>query len=250
MTVEQAEIDDLVRVLAAQQAAWNERPLVKQLYQEWHEMIRDRLASISAPTIELGSGFGAFRETVPDVVLTDIAETPWADAVVDAERMPYDDGSVGNLVLIDVFHHLAHPAAFFDEAARVLAPTGRIVILDPYCSALSTVAYTLFHHERVDLSGSAFEPDDAVAGAPLESNQARATLAFFRHLELFGERWPDLRVVERMRLAQLRYPLSGGFSGPRLIGRWAASPAGVIERALSPLRPLTAFRCLVVLERA
>ena len=74
------------------------------------------------------------------VVTTDVEPTPWADHVVDAERLPYGDGSLANLVLIDVFHHLADPAGFLDEASRTLAPGGRVVILDPYCSPVSTLA--------------------------------------------------------------------------------------------------------------
>jgi ubiquinone/menaquinone biosynthesis C-methylase UbiE len=45
------------------------------------------------------------------------------------EEIPGGDRAVANLVLIDVFHHVAHPARFFDEAARVLHPGGRVVIL-------------------------------------------------------------------------------------------------------------------------
>ena len=82
-----------------------------------------------------------------------------------------------------MFHHLARPARFFDEASRVLMPGGRIVILDPYCSPISTLAYRRFHHERTDLSAGAFEDDATIAAEPLASNQARSTLAFFRHEE-------------------------------------------------------------------
>jgi hypothetical protein len=41
--------------------------------------------------------------------------------LVDAEQMPYGDGSLANLLLVDVFHHLARPRRFSEEAARVSA---------------------------------------------------------------------------------------------------------------------------------
>jgi SAM-dependent methyltransferase len=242
--------DDLVAALERQAAAWSARPLVRRLYREWHEMIRDHLADVPGPTVELGSGFGALRETIPAVVLTDVEQTPWSDAVVDAEHLPYVDGAVANLVLVDVFHHLARPSRFLDEARRVLAPGGRVLILDPYCSPVSTAAYKLFHRERTDLRGPAFDDDPRVAGSPLESNQARSTLIFFRQLDRFQRGWPELAIVERQRLSLLLYPLSGGFAGRPLVPYAACAPLAAVERSLRPTAALLAFRCLVVLERA
>ena len=242
--------DNLIAALERQAAAWRERPLVRRLYREWHAAIRDRLAAVEGPTVELGSGFGSLRESIPAVVLTDVEATPWAHAVVDAEHLPYEDGTVANLVLVDVFHHLARPRAFLDEAQRVLAPGGRLLVLDPYCSPVSTFAYTHFHRERTDLRGPVLDDDAQVAGSPLESNQARATLVFFRHLELFRSTWPGLRVVERQRLACIAYPLSGGFEGRAFVPDASQALLAVLDRLVRPLAPLLAFRCLVVVERS
>jgi SAM-dependent methyltransferase len=240
---------DLADLLREQESAWAKRPLVRALYREWHRLIRERLAHVPGPTVELGAGFGAFKESVPDVVLTDVEPTPWADEVVDAERLPYPDACIANLVLIDVFHHLARPRRFFDEAERVLAHGGRVLILDPYCSPVSTRAYKLFHRERTDLTGPVLEDDLDVGGSALDSNQARATLVFFRHLDRFLQQWPKLAVRERSRFALLLYPLSGGFGGHQLVPNVARPPLAALERLLRPLAPLLAFRCLIVLER-
>lgn len=239
----------LEEVLRTQEQAWRERPVVRGLYRAWDRQIVERLARVAGPTVELGAGIGHFQAVYPDAVATDIEPTPWADAVVDAEALPYDDASVANLVLIDVFHHLARPTRFLDEARRVLAPGGRIVILDPYCSPLSSFAYRRFHHERTDLGAPPFEDDDLVASAPMESNQARTTLVFFRAPDELRRRWPEFAVLERLRLALIVYPLSGGFSGPKLIPPVLVRPVEALERLLRPLAPLLAFRCLVVLER-
>ena len=236
-------------VLDSQLAAWNSRPLVRRLYREWHEEIAGRLSTVPGRTVELGSGIGRLREQIPALVTTDVEETPYADEVVDAEALPYEDGSLANLILVDVFHHLARPVRFLEESSRVLAPGGRVVILDPYCSTLSTPAYKLFHHERTDPSVRGLEDDASLAGSPLASNQARTTVVFFRELDGFRARFPELAVAERKRLALLLYPLSGGFSGRRLVPPAAYGPLRAVERALAPLAPALAFRCLVVLER-
>lgn len=238
----------LARELAELRDAWERRPLVRALYGEWFELIRDALADADAPTVELGSGIGALKEAIPDVITTDVEPTPWAERVVDAERLPFTDESVGNLVLIDVFHHLPHPARFLDEAQRVLVPGGRIVALEPYVSPVSRL-FLRFHPERLDLGADPFGADAAVAGGPMESNQARATLAFFRHAAELERRWPALRVVERRMLGLLVYPLSGGFRQRQLLPPPLARPLRAVERALSFAAPALAFRCFVVLER-
>ena len=240
---------DLGVALAEQERAWNERPLVRRQYGEWYRLIVEALAEVGRPTIELGSGIGKLREHKPDVVTTDIEPTPWADRVVDAEALPYSDGEVGNLVLLDVFHHLADPARFLDEACRVLAPGGRVVIVDPYCSPVSAPIYKRFHHERTDLDAPAFERDERTDAAPLESNQARATLIFYGGRDQYLARWPELPVVESRRFAFVLYPLTGGFTRPPLLPRALYAPLKTVERSLQPLSRLLAFRCLVVLER-
>lgn len=239
----------LVDDLRGQEAAWRSRPLVRRLYGDWYRLIGERLSGVAGPTVELGSGISRFKEHLPAVVTTDVEPTPWATDVVDAERLPYAPGSVANLVLIDVFHHLASPRRFFDEARRVLAHGGRAVLLEPYCSPVSDWAYRRFHHERTDLDAPPFEDDAAAAESPMHANQARATLVFFRHLAEFERRWPELAVQERRRLALFLYPLSGGFTRPELLPPPLQGAGAAVERLLSPLAPLLAFRCLVVLER-
>ncbi len=236
-------------LLESQERAWNARPLLRRLYGDWFRLVASRLAGIDGDTVELGAGIGRFKETVPAAIATDVEQTAWADDVVDAEAMPYDEGSLANLVLIDVFHHLARPARFFDEAARTLSDGGRVVILDPYCSPLSTPAYRFFHHERTDLGADPLADDTELSDSPLASNQARATLVFFRALERFRTRWPMLAPIERKRLELLLYPLSGGFSRPQVLPASLYRPLRAVEGLLRPLTPLCAFRCLVVLER-
>jgi SAM-dependent methyltransferase len=240
---------DLRIVLGQQEREWNRRPLVRRQYLTFYRRIVAHLSPIPLPTVELGSGIGRFKQVKPDAVMTDIAQTPWSDEVVDAHELPYATGSVGNLVLLDVFHHLGDPARFLDEAKRVLAPSGRVVIIDPYCSALSTLVYRRFHHERTDLSVDPFEYDVATSAAPLESNQARATLVFYRRRGDYIRRFPELPIVVAERFALLVYPLTGGFSGRRLLPQLLYRPLEIVEHLVRPFAPVLAFRCLVVLQR-
>jgi SAM-dependent methyltransferase len=190
------------------------------------------------------------KEVVPGAVLTDVVPTPYADAVIDAAALPYADGSLANIVLVDVFHHLARPARFLDEAVRALAPGGRVVLLEPYCSAVSTLAYRNAHHEDVDLDADPFADAPALGASPWLANEALPTLAFFRRSDELAQRWPELELSERRRLSLFVWILSGGFSRRELAPVSLYRPLSAIEWLLSPLLPLAAFRCLVVLTRA
>jgi SAM-dependent methyltransferase len=206
---------------------------------------------VPGDSVELGSGIGRLREIAGDRVrLTDVTPTPWTEEVADALELPYADGSLANIVLVDVFHHLADPPRFLDEAERTLARGGRVVMIEPYCSPISTPLYSRFHHERTDLDVDPFHSDTRVGSAPLDSNQALPTLAFFRRASELRSRWPRLQIAERRRFAFLLYPLSGGFSKRQLVPAASFRPLRIVERALAPFAPLLAFRCLVVLEKS
>ena len=234
--------------LAAQRAAWETRPLLRKIYRDWFRLIETRLAGVPGPTIELGSGIGTLAEVVPRVERTDVEPTPWSERVVDAEALPYEDATVANLVLVDVFHHLPRPGRFLDEARRALAPGGRVVMLEPYCSPLSALGYRL-HHERLELDASGFAEDPVTARSPMEANLAQTTLAFFRQTGELRRRWPELELAERRLLSLFLYPLSGGFSRRQLVPDRLYGPLAALERLLSPLAPLAAWRCLIVLAR-
>lgn len=89
---------DLQAALDQQERAWEERPLVRRQYADFYRRIVNQLSDVSGPTVELGSGIGKFKEFKPCVVTTDVEPTRWADAVVDAEALPYEDGTIANII--------------------------------------------------------------------------------------------------------------------------------------------------------
>ncbi len=245
---------DFLRQVGDQRAQWMRRPALRAIYHDCFrrmlaEMARDATGGIGK-SIELGSGGGYFKEICPRIITTDVLPSPWADAVIDAADMPFEEGSVRNLVLFDVLHHLCDIPSFLSEAARVLEPRGRVVIVDPYISPLSRVIYGLFHREPIRVTSDPLADHAAVGAAPMDGNQGIAREVFFKSAGRLGARWPTLTLVTRRRLSLLSYPLSGGFSGPTLLPAAIAQAAVNVERALEPLLGRwLAFRCLVVLER-
>jgi SAM-dependent methyltransferase len=244
-----AQVETIPEELRIQRAAWDRRPLLRAIYVEWFGRIVNQLSPVDGPTVELGCGIGAFKGYRSQTVATDVMLTPWTEAVVDAQRLPYADSSVANLVLIDVLHHLPQPRLFLAEAERVLRPGGRVVMVEPYCSPISTALYKLFHFERTDLHADAFGGEAQSESDPFDSNQALPTLMFWRQPERLRARHPGLQLARRDRFSLLAWPLSGGFTGRQLVPHRLLGLLQVAERLLRPLASLGAFRCLVVLEK-
>ena len=128
---------------------WQRKPVLRQLYRDWYRDIAVWLAP--GRTVEVGGGTGNLKEYASGVCCTDVVSLPWLDAVADAQRLPFQTGSLANLVLFDTLHHIENVSLFFDEALRTLKGGGRIIIMDPYISWASWPVYRYLHPEPVDL---------------------------------------------------------------------------------------------------
>ncbi|MGC8625312.1 MAG: class I SAM-dependent methyltransferase [Phycisphaerae bacterium] len=253
-------------ILNARARAWRNRPLLRSLYHDYFAAMAARFVRRydnqrhpHGVVVEIGGGTGNFKSFYPDLIVTDIVPTRHIDLAADAMRLPFADGTIDNLVLQDVLHHIPFPLAFFSEANRILAPGGRIVMVEPFISTLSSVLYRISHPEPVDMRALIFhEPRDLSGTDPaaftghgaFDANQAIPTLLFFRYVGKFQRRFPNLVVCERTVHSMVAYPLSGGFSKPVLMPLAAVPAAKALEDILAPLAHWLAFRMLVVLEKS
>jgi SAM-dependent methyltransferase len=232
--------------------AWQRKPLLRGVYRSFHELIASRLdRSIPGFIVELGSGMGSIKEVIPECITTDIFANPWLDRQENAYRLTFAAGSVSNLILFDVWHHLRYPGTALAEFRRVLAPGGRVIIFDPAISLTGRVIYGLFHHEPVGMglrvtwdAPSGFQPADADYFAA----QGAATRLFWRRED--PVRLTGWELNEVTPLPSFEYFATGGFSGPQLGGpavfrfwRW-------LDRFLRRWPNLFAARLLVVLKRS
>jgi ubiquinone/menaquinone biosynthesis C-methylase UbiE len=108
------------------------------------ELLAPIRAEIAEPCLEIGCGEGnnLFRlaehgtwigiDLFPSKLHFAAAEVPAARlAISRAETLPFADASFHTILIRDVLHHMENPRAVVEEAVRVLAPGGRIWLLEP-----------------------------------------------------------------------------------------------------------------------
>ncbi len=230
---------------------WENKPLLRQIYKDFHRLIAEHLANLPhGQVVELGSGIGNIKEVVPHCLRTDLFPNPWIDREENAFQLSFKDNEVSDLILFDVFHHLRYPGTALKEFNRVLMPRGRIIIFDPCLSLLGYILYGLFHHEPI----GAKEPIEWFAPEDWDPNdidyyaaQGNASRVFFKkEWKQYFMQWD---IVAKKRLSAISYVASGGYSKPQLYPNFTYPVMRGLDKLCDCLPFLFATRLLVVLEK-
>ncbi|NQU09888.1 methyltransferase domain-containing protein [bacterium] len=248
---------DETALLAAYEQVWERKRILRRLYETWYSRLGAHLRP--GPVVEIGAGTGNFRRWVvaqgrPCLTL-DILPGRSVDVRADALLLPLRPRAVSNLVLIDGLHHFAQPFAFLAEAARVLRPGGRLLLLEPFVSAWGWLVYRYLHHERVETAQAralaaawitGHPPDGAADKTAWDGNAAipKAVLDAGHRAAL------PLRVVHISYSDFLAYPLSGGFSYRALLPEAVLGMLHRLEHTPLTENRVLSLRVFAVLEQS
>jgi SAM-dependent methyltransferase len=230
--------------------SWMGKPLLRKVYSQFYREISHRLKpNLPGLIVELGSGIGSIKEHIPQCITTDIFPNPWLDRVENAYCLSFDTGTVGHLILFDVFHHLRYPGTALQEFSRVLAPGGRIIVFEPAMGLIGRIVFGHFHHEPLGLEEEIeWNAPDGFSGREPAYYAAQGNASRVFGTAAFHEQLRMWRIVEVKYLSGLAYVASGGFRGPQLYPERLLPFLNLIDAGLSR-SPKLASRMLVVLER-
>ena len=228
---------------------WNNKPVLREVYTNYFEKIKD--SCVNGLTLEIGGGSGNLKDYLGNIISTDIQYASWIDVVGDAQFLPFDNDSIDNIVLLDVLHHIQYPKLFFKEASRVLKSKGRIILLEPGITPVSRFFYSYFHHESVDMNADPLSEGKIKSNRnPYDSNQAIPTLLFGKYKSEFEKIFLSFKFVEKKFFSLLAYPLSGGFKKWSLISKNMVPLILKLEDKLIPLLgKFMGFRLFIIIEK-
>jgi len=230
---------------------WIRKPSLQKSYRAFHQLIAQYLSkSDNGLTVELGSGIGNIKETIPECLRTDLFPNPWIDQVENAYKLSFSDASVSNLIMFDVFHHLRYPGTALAEAYRVCTPNGRLIIFEPCLSLLGFLVYGPLHAEPLALKEEIFwqAPEGWTAGdADYYAAQGNASRVFLGHE--YNELLQPWKILHTQRLSAISYVGTGGYSMPKLYPDFAYPLMRGIDTILDYIPWIFATRLLVVLEK-
>jgi SAM-dependent methyltransferase len=232
-----------------------EKPFLRRLYTEWYErMIRlvPEAGTRPGDILELGSWGGFLKELLPECITSEVFPAPGVDRVLSAEELPFGDGALRAILMIDVLHHIPDVRIFFKEAQRTLVPGGRIIMLEPWNTFWGRFVYTHLHHEPFLLQRTDWDlPELEGKNGPLSrANGALPWMIFSRDRATFERAFPYLAVERICCDYPFSYLASGGVSMRSLTPGWSFGIWRAFERLVSPLvHHLAMFALITVGKR-
>jgi SAM-dependent methyltransferase len=240
------ELDDPKATLAHRDIILS-KPFLKQLYKDWYSVFIKKSKEVKqGKYLEIGSGGGFLKDEFPEVITSDILNLPNVDKVFSAEQMPFDQDSLGSIMMLNVFHHIPKPHLFLKEAERTLVKGGKIIMIEPANSWLGRFIYKRFHHEPFDEKGER----EIASGNPLSnSNQALPHIYFERDLQLFKTDFPRLKINSIQYHSPFSYIISGGVSRSAMLPFVLYPFVKFAEWLLSPFNKQLGLFCTIELEK-
>jgi SAM-dependent methyltransferase len=224
-----------------------EKPFLRSIYLEWYEQVAKELPPGREGVLELGAGAGFLGQFVRGLIASDVFMCPEIDIVLEAAALPFRDGALRAIAMIDVLHHLPAPRKFFDEAARCVRHDGAIVMIEPWVTFWSRVVYGRLHHEPFAPEAEKWEFDST---GPLSgANGALPWIIFERDRATFEYEFPCWEIRHIQLLMPFRYLISGGVSLRSImpaatVGFWRS-----LEKALEPWMGSLAMFAKITLKR-
>ncbi|MBV6340321.1 MAG: methyltransferase domain-containing protein [Candidatus Magnetobacterium sp. LHC-1] len=221
---------------------------LKALYVDFYSILSDAIDGIyeNKLIVELGSGGGFIKDIIPNVVTSDVIASPTIDMQISILDMPFKEQEVDVFFMLNVLHHINDANALFDELNRCLKVGGRVVMIEPSNTLLSSLIWRFFHHEPfMPEGGWTFEQGGRLSAA----NIALPWIIFYRDIEKFEKNFPSLRLIKRQCHTPLRYLLSGGLTVSPFMPPFTYKFVLKIERLLSNLNNYLGMFMTIVLEK-
>ena len=231
--------------------AYKEKSLLRLIYRDYYAQIYSQIKTNNKyPNLEIGSGGGNIKEIIPDCITTDQFIDNKIDQIENIYNLSFGNGSISNIILLDVFHHLEFPRLAVNEMNRVLTKKGRIIMIEPAMGLIPKIIFKIFHDEPLGLN-SKIEWEKIPEKIPDLSEYFAAQSIPWRAFvkkEFNIEDNFNTKLIKPF--SDFAYLASGGYSYPSFYPKMIYPLIKLIDKLLSLLsKKIFSARMLVVLEK-
>lgn len=224
-----------------------EKPFLRQIYQDWYEGLRKTLPKNDGLVLELGSGAGFLADVIPGLITSELFFCPYVKIVLNGISLPFAAGALRAIVMTNVLHHVSDPYRLFSEAARCVRIDGVVSMIEPWVSRWSKLVYGYLHHEPFHPYSTDF---GFARGGPLSSaNSALPWILFKRDQARFKSDFPQWQIKMIRPMMPFRYLVSGGVYSRNLMPVWTSSFWKIVEKSVETRIHKWAMFALITLRR-
>jgi SAM-dependent methyltransferase len=127
---------------------YKKKKIIKLVYKNYYLLIKNNLLKKkNYHILEIGSGGGNIKKVIPECITSDQFRNKNIDSIENIYKIKFNNNSLSNIILIDVFHHLEYPLVALNEIDRVLIKHGRLIMIEPAMGLIPRIIYKIFHYE-------------------------------------------------------------------------------------------------------
>lgn len=127
---------------------YKKKKIIKLIYNNYYSLIKKNvLKNNNYPILEIGSGGGNIKRIIKSCITSDQFKGRNIDRIENIYKIKFNNNSLSNIILIDVFHHLEFPLLALNEIKRVLIKHGRLIMIEPAMGLIPRIIYKIFHYE-------------------------------------------------------------------------------------------------------
>lgn len=128
------------------------KKLLRLIYKNYYKEISKHIhIDENYKIVEIGSGPGNIKEIINNCITTDQFIDDNIDQIENIYNLSFNDKSISNIIMLDVFHHLEFPALALKEMHRVLVKNGRVIMIEPGMGEIPKLIFKIFHSEPLGL---------------------------------------------------------------------------------------------------
>jgi SAM-dependent methyltransferase len=229
--------------IARHRAAWAAKPALSGWYAR-EIFARVDAALVPGRTLQLGCGPGFYGARRPGFVNVDLGSQDGVDAACDVHALPFAPASFANVVGIDVLHHFEAPGRALREIARVLAPGGACLLVEPWAGAFGYLVYRFLHHEDCRAVAAPWRAAFGPGKDALDGNAWIPRALLWRRADELAREAPGLVPEKLETFGALGYLATGGFGAfgaPDGLVRALAAAEALLPQAAMRHAALRAF---------